>query len=1035
MSDEESADETCPECGTPLAPDAPLGLCPGCLVGGWSDDDFEKDPTGSEKETIAGYEIVRQLGEGGFAVVHEAEQRVPVRRTVALKVLRSEVVSPQIVARFEAERQALALMDHPNIASIFDAGETEDGIPFVAMERIEGVPITEFCRGHDLSREQRIEILKQVCEAVQHAHLKGIIHRDLKPSNILVTEIDGRPTPKVIDFGIARALDVSLTDRTLFTEWHQLVGTPSYMSPEQASLDARPIDGRSDIYSLGVLIFEVMAGTQPFAMESDGGGETPVLEVLRRVREEEAPRLSSRDPSLRGDLDWVVRRALAKEPAERYDSAGSLARELDRILHHLPVHAGPPSTVYLARKFVRRHRVLVTAAAISVAALVTGAIVSTVQFLRATSLSRDLQASEVELRHSFRNADYRMALQLAERRRTADSIAFFCRALRTDPGHHASASCLLATLAHHQFTKVIRAPVPYPEGVKQCRVPLVFEAGSSLVALASGGEEEEAERLLVWRGGNREPESISLDFAESVIFMEALSEEGRFVLADSARWEVRSIVDPGEAQFSGNSGSTFTAFAVDAPTRTFVAGEDDGRLRSWNLDTGEKVGELAAEAGAITALGIGRDGDFVGYGTVTGKIGLWGARFGFHTGAIARHRDAVVALTLPASGTVFASGDRGGVVHLNRGRNLFHAAGPLYHSGAIRSLQISAQHQRLISGAADGYARIWDLTSGDLAAPARYRQGSLEFLSLSHDPGKVITGGSDGSVRIVEVETGSGEALAGAGRSSAFSISLDRRFFVAASDARRQIALFDLSRAPALLVRNLDGETPELAAACERVSVERVSASQLRVVRNEVTLATIRENAPITGFALDEGGRRLAVLLGTNRLQVFDPENGDPLTSEIRLAREVGGLRFPPDADDCILLEISGEPPSTLSLPPPDPSLPPWFLDFAERMGSKRLNAAGNLETLTSDTLFDAAAVIPGTETTPLAIAYARWLTAASEVRNVAPGRGATISEYVDRLVESGQRDWIREALRLDPGNERAIEFLRRQAVERRRQP
>lgn len=1034
MSEEESADETCPECGTPLAPDAPLGLCPGCLVGGWTDDDFEEDPTDSEKETIAGYEIVRQLGEGGFAVVYEAEQRVPVRRTVALKVLRSEVVSPQIVARFEAERQALALMDHPNIASIFDAGETEDGIPFVAMERIEGVPITEFCRGHDLSREQRIEILKQVCEAVQHAHLKGIIHRDLKPSNILVTEIDGRPTPKVIDFGIARALDVSLTDRTLFTEWHQLVGTPSYMSPEQASLDARPIDGRSDIYSLGVLIFEVMAGTQPFAMESDGGGETPVLEVLRRVREEEAPRLSSRDPSLRGDLDWVVRRAMAKDPAERYDSAGSLARELDRILHHLPVHAGPPSTVYLAKKFVRRHRVFVTAAAISVAALVTGAIVSTVQYLRATSLSRDLQVSEVELRHSFRNADYRMALQLAERRRTADSIAFFCRALRTDPGHRASASCLLATLAHHQFTKAVRSPISYPEGVAQCRAPLVFANGSSLIALASA-EDQESERLLVWREENREPEVVSLDFAAPVIFVEAVSEDGRFVIADSTRWEVRSTAGPGEAQLSGKSDSVFTAFVVDAQARTLVAGDESGRLQSWNLDTGESLGELAAEAGAITALGIGRDGDFVGYGTATGRIGLWGARFGFHTGAIARHRDAVVALTLPASGTVLASGDRSGVVHLNRGRNLFHAAGPLYHSGAIRSLQISAQHQRLISGAADGYARIWDLTSGDLAAPARYRQGSLEFLSLSHDPGKVITGGGDGSVRIVEVETGSGEALAGAGRSSAFSVSLDRRFFVAASDARRQIAVFDLSRSPALLVRNLDGEISEPTAANQSLSVERVSASQLRVVRNGATLATIRENSPITAFAIDQGGRRLAVLLGSNRLQVFDPGNGDPLTPEIRLTREASGLRFSPDTDDQVLLEIPEESPSALSIPPPDPSLPPWFLDFAERMGSKRLNAAGDLETLTSDTLFDAAAAIPEAEAAPLAVAYARWLTAASEKRNVGPGRELTISEYVDRLAESGERDWIREALRLDPGNERAIGFLRQQAVERRRQP
>jgi len=231
----ETSPDSCPECGGTIPAGAPLGRCPVCLLGIGGDSGSvtgDTSPDGDSEQLVPGYRITGKLGEGGFAVVYEAEREGGVRRKVALKVLRAELVSPRVLARFEAERQALALMDHPDIATVYEAGESPDGIPYVAMELIDGLPLTDYISRKQLGRRERLVLLRRICDAVQHAHWKGVIHRDLKPSNILVTEIDGRPEPRVIDFGIARAVDVSLTDRTLYTDWHQLLGTPGYMSPE-----------------------------------------------------------------------------------------------------------------------------------------------------------------------------------------------------------------------------------------------------------------------------------------------------------------------------------------------------------------------------------------------------------------------------------------------------------------------------------------------------------------------------------------------------------------------------------------------------------------------------------------------------------------------------------------------------------------------------------------------------------------------------------------------------------------------------------
>ncbi len=371
--------------------------------------------------TIIGhYKILQLIGEGGFGNVYMAQQTEPVKRRVALKIVKPGMDTKQVIGRFESERQALAMMDHPNIARVYDAGTTATGRPYFVMELVKGVPITEYCDSAQLSTRERLDLFISVCQAVQHAHLKGIVHRDLKPSNVLVTLHDERPVVKVIDFGIAKAMNQDLTDRTVFTEFKQFIGTPEYMSPEQAAMSGLDVDSRTDIYSLGVLLYELMAGSTPFSSEELRSAG--MAEIARIIKEDEPQRPSTRveratkistgsggtrgggggggggvgtksgpksttaaliakhrrtDPGtlrrqLAGDLDWIVMKAMEKDRSRRYETASAMADDIRRFLANEPILARPPSTLYRLRKFARRNRVgFAASAGVAIAVLLT----------------------------------------------------------------------------------------------------------------------------------------------------------------------------------------------------------------------------------------------------------------------------------------------------------------------------------------------------------------------------------------------------------------------------------------------------------------------------------------------------------------------------------------------------------------------------------------------------------------------------------------------------------------------------------------
>ena len=430
---------------------------------------------------IGPYRLMEQIGEGGFGLVFVAEQQQPVRRKVALKVVKPGMDTREVVARFEAERQALAMMDHPNIASVLSAGTTQSGRPYFVMELVRGVPITNFCDEQQLSLRSRLELFMKVCNAVQHAHQKGVIHRDIKPSNVLVTLHDETAVPKVIDFGVAKALGQNLTDKTIYTRFTAMIGTPLYMSPEQAEMSGLDVDTRSDIYSLGVLLYELLTGSTPF--ERERFNSVGLDEVRRIIREENPPKPSTRvttlaatpttmvvdrkrdsrelSSAIRGDLDWIVMKTLEKDRGRRYESASELADDVRRFLAQQPIEARPPSQFYQLQKFARRNKAGIVTVSLIAAAMIFGTAIS---FWQASVAYSERNEKDVALRE--KDAALKEAVRLQQEADAArEEISQFATRMKeanvlvTSGRAHADAGRWAA--AHDDFSKAIKRQPNY----------------------------------------------------------------------------------------------------------------------------------------------------------------------------------------------------------------------------------------------------------------------------------------------------------------------------------------------------------------------------------------------------------------------------------------------------------------------------------------------------------------------------------------------------------------------------------------------
>jgi serine/threonine protein kinase len=521
---------------------------PGATTGG-EEETLMEPMTERAGSVIGRYKILEEIGQGGFGLVYLAEQREPVRRNVALKIIKLGMDTRQVIARFEAERQALAMMDHPHIAKVLDAGTTERGSPYFVMELVHGEPITHYCDKHNVVTRERLALFMQVCNAIQHAHQKGVIHRDIKPSNILVTLQDGKPIPKVIDFGLAKALHTRLTEETVFTQRGQLVGTPEYMSPEQAEMSGLDVDTRSDIYSLGAVLYELLTGALPYDPESlRAKGLSEIHRIIREVdpvkpstrlsslgdktdeiARSRAAEIASLQRQVRGDLDWIVLKAMAKDRTRRYETANGLGLDIQRHLDDEPVLARRPSTRYRLSKFVRRNRVGV----VSGAAIAVGLVLSTV--IAVMGLVSALDAAN----EARRERDAARAARVAEaQQRERAEVA------EQDAKQEASRARAVSEF----LQDVLAAPSPYREG-RDVRVEDLLELASSSASDALAGQPEE--EASIRRTLGRTYQSLGLLVEADIEYQRAIDLFGRAgdeFWRDRARCLIHRVEILGEQQ-------------------------------------------------------------------------------------------------------------------------------------------------------------------------------------------------------------------------------------------------------------------------------------------------------------------------------------------------------------------------------------------------------------------------------------------------------------------------------------------------------
>ena len=676
-------------------------------LGGGTEANF--DPTSLPLRSQVGpYKILQKIAEGGMGAVYMAEQEAPIRRRVALKVIKFGKDSDQIIARFEAERQALAMMNHPNIAKVVDAGQTEDGLPYFAMELVKGIPLTDYCDQNKLSIPERLELFIPVCQAVQHAHQKGIIHRDLKPSNVLVAVYDGEAVPKVIDFGLAKAteLQTRLTERTMYTEYGQIVGTLQYMSPEQAEMNQLDVDTRTDIYSLGVMLYELLIGSTP--LDRDTMAKQALLQVLELIRDKEPPRPSTRldesgdaisgvsehrkiQPSqlqkiLRGDLDWIVMKSLEKDRTRRYETAEAFANDIKRHLNHQPVVARPPSTLYQIGKFVRKNRGLVSAAVLTTALLVAGVIGTTYGFFKAEK----------------------------ERR-----IAISQRNIARDK-----------TIEAEQATEIAVAREKETEAAK------------SVIEQQKLATESNLARSNYYLGIARWEANRATEAGE---FLDRVPENYRDIEWHLAKRQIRGsdVVCYGHQHM-------VTSIQYRQDGRRIVSGGYDGSVRTWDPMTGKQVQLFAGHQRPVTDVSYSGNGKWIASASHDGTVKIWSSRSGALEKTLTGHEGSVLCVAFSPDGERIASSGVDQIIRIwNResGEQIKELVG---HNKQVWALDFNSHGTQLVSGSGNpysvdnsGFARIWDIETGEQLRQLNETLEPILSVEFSPDDSKIVTAGGD----------------------------------------------------------------------------------------------------------------------------------------------------------------------------------------------------------------------------------------------------------------------------------------------------
>jgi WD40 repeat protein/serine/threonine protein kinase len=813
------------------------------------------------------FELIRKLGEGGMGQVWLAEQVSPVRRQVALKLIKAGMYDEAVVQRFQSEWQSLAIMDHPAIAKVFDAGTTPQGQPYLVMEFVPGLPITEYCDQHKLKIKDRLEIFVQVCDGVQHAHQKAIIHRDLKPSNILVLEVDGKPVPRIIDFGIAKSATAQIADVTLVTQLGQLFGTPGYMSPEQVHMGARDIDTRTDVYSLGAVLYVLLTGLQPF--ETARHGKPSLEEWLRQLREDEPVTPSAkinadRETStasasargsapkqlasqLRGDLDWIAIKALERDRTRRYDTPSELAADLRRFLNHEPVMARRASAGYHVRKFVRRHRI-----AASFLAMAT--VLSVISSAAALVAMRQKHAAEFQATQTLQ-AQSRLLIQAAADRLNHSDVA-------------GAQGIILAVLTNREFEQ---AHTPAANSVFQ-----EIRAADALLAVLSGHHD--------------------------IVYFAAYSPDGTRVVTASrdhtARiWDARTGAQL--AVLSGHTNIVYCAAYSPDGTRVVTASRDH-TARIWDAHTGAQLAVLSGHEDGINSVAYSPDGMRIVTASFDKSARIWDAHTGAQLAVLSGHHERLYSGAYSPDGTriVTASWDK--TVRIWDARTGAQLLVLFGHDDRVYSAVFSPDGTRIVSASWDKTARIWDARTGVQLALLSGHGDAVASAVYSPDASRIVTASWDKTARIWDARTGAQlTVLSGHGDivySAAYSPD-GSRILTASWDKTARI--WDTSTRAQLAV----------LAAHDRVYTAAYSPDGLRVVtasedktaciwdaRSGVRLAVLSGHEDrVFSAAYSRDGTRIVTASNDRTARVWDAFTGAPLGVFSGHDDSVDSVAFSPD--------------------------------------------------------------------------------------------------------------------------------------------
>jgi WD40 repeat protein/serine/threonine protein kinase len=817
---------------------------------------------------IGTYKLLEPIGEGGFGIVFMAEQLQPMRRRVALKIVKPGMDTRQVIARFEAERQALALMDHPNIARVLDAGATDSGRPYFVMELVKGIPITEYCDKNRLGTGERLELFITVCQAVQHAHQKGLIHRDIKPANIMVTLHDGKPVPKIIDFGIAKALDQQLTEKTLFTSYGQMIGTPQYMSPEQAEMSGLDVDTRSDVYSLGVVLYELLTGKTP--LEASRLRNAAYAEMQRLIREEEPPTPSKRidtlgeeltviaenrraDPkrlrqSLRGDLDWIVMKSLEKERERRYESASQFAEDVQRFLTDQPVLACPPSAAYKLHKFVRRNKGPVAATVALVVALAAGMTGTIAGLIRAED-----EAVVANAEAARANRAEVAATKEAERYRRLLYIADMNVALHA--WHAGNVQRVLELLKRHM-------PADGAKDLRDFEWYYLFKLCQRTLTTPTlpGGKGAVA---YAFRDNN-----LLAFAADKTVKLWDVS--GQRVIAEL----------PGH-----EAGILHVAFSRD--DALLASSSTDGVVKLWDVkERRERTTFTRERAHMASTMAFSADGRLLAHASWNHfTIGVWDVEHDGPLATLEGHTRPVVAVAFSPQGNMLASGARDGTLRLWNAETAEQTALP-GHAIMIRTLTFSPDGRTLASAGADRTVKLWDMPAGALRKELPIDAGVIKSLVYSPDGKTLAYATANNTVELRDAETGQRrDSLKGTDAAQSIAFSADGKKLAAADGS---IRLWDLATGADR--DRLDGHKAEAWSAVFSPDGKMLASGGLDGVLKLWNLATgeaedLHQNPSGMVFvALSADGQTLASTSSDMVLRVWDvgsrTQRGDLLKHE-----------------------------------------------------------------------------------------------------------------------------------------------------------